>query len=79
MRKEHKNPKGGLSAKGRAHFKRKEGKVSHQFSHFNLLLTVYEKKEFNVNDINGMWVDKKDLNNLGLPTLMKKVFNHINT
>jgi len=25
MRKEHKNPKGGLSAKGRAHFKRKEG------------------------------------------------------
>ena len=25
-------------------FKRKEGKVSHQFSHFNLLLTVYEKK-----------------------------------
>ena len=38
-----------------------------------------KKKEFNVNDINGMWVDKKDLNNLGLPTLMKKVFNHINT
>ena len=38
-----------------------------------------EKKEFNVNDINGMWVDKKDLSNLGLPTLMKKVFNHINT
>ena len=60
-------------------FKRKRGKVSHQFSHFNLLLTVYEKKEFNVNDINGMWVDKKDLSNLGLPTLMKKVFNHINT
>ena len=60
-------------------FKRKKGKVSHQFSHFKLLLTVYEKKEFNVNDINGMWVDKKDLNNLGLPTLMKKVFNHINT
>jgi hypothetical protein len=25
LRKEHKNPKGGLSAKGRAHFKRKEG------------------------------------------------------
>ena len=60
-------------------FKRKRGKVSHQFSHFNLLLTVYEKKEFNVNDINGMLVDKKDLSNLGLPTLMKKVFNHINT
>ena len=25
MRKEHKNPKGGLTAKGRAYFKRKEG------------------------------------------------------
>tara|TARA_Y100001951_G_C11280981_1_gene265333 strand:- start:813 stop:1103 length:291 start_codon:yes stop_codon:yes gene_type:complete len=25
MRKEHKNPKGGLTAKGRAFFKRKEG------------------------------------------------------
>ena len=25
MRKEHKNPKGGLSAKGRAYFKKKEG------------------------------------------------------
>jgi hypothetical protein len=25
MRKEHKNPKGGLSAAGRAHFKRTEG------------------------------------------------------
>ena len=25
MRKEHKNPKGGLTAKGRANFKRKEG------------------------------------------------------
>ena len=24
MRKEHKNPKGGLTAKGRAYFKRKE-------------------------------------------------------
>ena len=60
-------------------FKRKKGKVTHQFSHFNLLLTVYEKKEFNVNDIDGMWVAKKDLDNLGLPTLMKKVFNHINT
>jgi A/G-specific adenine glycosylase len=59
-------------------FKRKKGSVSHQFSHFNLLLTVYEKKEFNVNDINGMWIDKKDLGNLGLPTLMKKVFNHVN-
>jgi len=25
MRKEHKNPKGGLTAKGRAYFKKKEG------------------------------------------------------
>ena len=25
MRKEHKNPKGGLTAKGRAFFKKKEG------------------------------------------------------
>ena len=25
MRKEHKNPKGGLTAAGRAYFKRKEG------------------------------------------------------
>ena len=59
-------------------FKKKKGVISHQFSHFKLLLTVYKKKEFNINDINGIWIDKEDLNNLGLPTLMKKVFNHVN-
>ncbi len=32
MRKEHKNPKGGLTAKGRAYFKRKAKKKGKQVS-----------------------------------------------
>ena len=36
MRKEHKNPKGGLTAKGRAYFKKKEGSnlVPYSFRHY---------------------------------------------
>ena len=46
----------------------------HEFSHFKLILTVYEKNKFNKNSIDGMWVGIEEINELGLPTLMKKVY-----
>jgi A/G-specific adenine glycosylase len=52
-------------------------KVIHEFSHFKLKLTVYEKNKFNKNRIDGMWVGIDEINELGLPTLMKKVYQQM--
>ena len=52
-------------------------KVIHEFSHFKLKLTVYEKNKFNKNSIDGMWVGIDEINELGLPTLMKKVYQQM--
>ena len=52
-------------------------KVMHEFSHFKLILTVYEKNKFNKNSIDGMWVGIDEINELGLPTLMKKVYQQV--
>ena len=52
-------------------------KVIHEFSHFKLKLTVYEKNKFNKNNIDGMWVGIDEINELGLPTLMKKVYQQM--
>ena len=52
-------------------------KVMHEFSHFKLILTVYEKNKFNKNSIDGMWVGIDEINELGLPTLMKKVYRQV--
>ena len=52
-------------------------KVIHEFSHFKLKLTVYEKNKFNKNKIDGMWVGIDEINELGLPTLMKKVYQQM--
>ena len=52
-------------------------KIIHEFSHFKLKLTVYEKNKFNKNRIDGMWVGIDEINELGLPTLMKKVYQQM--
>ena len=52
-------------------------KVMHEFSHFKLILTVYEKNKFNKNSIDGMWIGIDEINELGLPTLMKKVYQQV--
>lgn len=53
------------------------GKVSHTFSHFKLSVEIYSYKGIKQESFKGIWEDKENLNNIGLPTLMKKVFKHI--
>ena len=49
----------------------------HEFSHFKLILTIYEKNKFNKSNLDGMWVNISEIKNLGLPTLMKKVYQKV--
>ena len=57
--------------------KKLDKKIMHEFSHFKLLLTVYEINKFNKKSIDGMWVGIDDINQLGLPTLMRKVYHQV--
>lgn len=53
------------------------GEVTHTFSHFKLSLEIYTHKGIKQNAFKGIWEDKDNLKNIGLPSLMKKVYNHI--
>lgn len=57
--------------------KKLKKKVTHEFSHFKLILTIYEKNKFNKSNLDGMWVNISEIKNLGLPTLMKKVYQKV--
>ena len=58
-------------------FVKLDKKITHEFSHFKLILTIYEKNQFNKKDIDGMWLNVNEIKNTGLPTLMKKVYREV--
>lgn len=51
-------------------WKRIEGPVTHTFTHFHLILDVYRGKG---DGGPGDWVARKEISNIGLPAVMKKV------
>lgn len=54
------------------------GSVKHTFTHFNLNLRVMRGNVFVPMKSNEIWKKPKDFGSLALPTLMKKVFSHVN-
>lgn len=54
-----------------------EGTVKHVFSHFYLVLDIRKASILNKIPENSMWCKPADFNKLALPTLMKKVANHV--
>ncbi|MEC9393061.1 MAG: A/G-specific adenine glycosylase [Pseudomonadota bacterium] len=53
------------------------GKITHTFSHFELSLKIYISRGIDQNSLNGLWEDKENLNKIGLPSLMRKVYRHV--
>jgi len=53
------------------------GKITHTFSHFELSLKVYLHKGIAQNSLNGLWENKQNLNKIGLPSVMRKVYKHV--
>jgi len=53
------------------------GKITHIFSHFELSLKVYTFKGIDQDSLNGLWENKENLNKIGLPSLMRKVYRHV--
>ncbi len=55
------------------------GEVRHVFTHFDLRLDVYRAEISERGDIQGEWVNIRDLGRTALPTVMQKVFAHAET
>ena len=58
-------------------WKKTDGKVKHTFTHFHLELEVMTAKLTTNPPVNGVWVSPADFESLALPTLMKKIIQHI--
>ena len=54
-----------------------KGKVVHIFSHFQLVLKIYTCKDINEKDLKGIWKRERNIPDLELPSLMKKVYKHV--
>ncbi len=60
----------------RANWRRTPGIVKHTFTHFHLELAVVHASVSTTPQIEGIWVQPKDLGDYALPTIMKKIIAH---
>jgi len=61
------------------HWQKLEGTVEHIFSHFRLVLDVRIAYVATRSADNHRWCQPADFNQLALPTVMKKVVDHVST
>tara|TARA_Y100001968_G_scaffold5200_2_gene4600 strand:+ start:1225 stop:2283 length:1059 start_codon:yes stop_codon:yes gene_type:complete len=61
----------------KGHWEPVNGKVVHIFSHFQLVLKIYICRDVNESILKGMWKKEKNIPDLELPSLMKKVYKHV--
>ncbi len=59
----------------KAEWKKRQGEVRHTFTHFHLVLDLYEGTVMQDNTAAGEWVQVAELGNYALPTVMKKVID----
>lgn len=57
----------------KAKWKKQPGEVRHTFTHFHLVLELYEARVPKNAKTDGVWVQPADLGDYALPTVMKKV------
>ncbi len=55
------------------------GTVRHVFTHFKLELTVYAGRISDISSVDGFWVQPEEFHEYALPTLMRKVADHVQT
>ncbi len=65
----------GFLKKG-TQYQKLPGKLKHVFTHFELIVDVVVVEGKNTKDIEGVWVNKDQMDRLALPTLMKKIIAH---
>lgn len=60
-------------------WRKKSGVVKHVFTHFELELTgfVARASSAQVKDLSGLWASRKEMEQLALPSLMRKACRHI--
>jgi len=56
-----------------AKWKKRPGDVRHTFTHFHLVLELYEARVPQKTDADGVWVQPESFDDYALPTIMKKV------
>lgn len=54
-----------------------KGQINHTFSHFQLKLKVYICENVEEKKVKGIWIQKSNIFDLELPSLMKKVYKHV--
>ena len=59
----------------KAKWKKRVGEVRHTFTHFHLVLGLYEATIGQREKLEGEWVRIEDLGDHALPTVMKKVID----
>ena len=62
-------------APAKAEWKKRQGEVRHTFTHFHLVLDLYEGTVTRDDTAAGEWVQVAELGNYALPTVMKKVID----
>lgn len=57
----------------KAKWKKRAGLVEHTFTHFHLMLDLYEARVPRDMELDGVWVAPDDMDKYALPTVMKKI------